>query len=209
MAYASKLGHARISSRNPQAAAQCDRCSRIFNHVDLRWQFDWRGASIQNIRILVCDTCYDTPQEQLRAIVLPNDPEPIKNPRTTDYINAETNYVYTSGQNTVDPVTGIPIIGGTLVLTTSGDPRVTQQTGEPPGGLNQLPGTDWAVSPVIYDGTEIGLPYDNTNVPFTGPLSPPYNFVIQWNNQWNFGIRTGSYWTNNVGAFVKWTTTVL
>jgi len=31
--------------------------------------------------MLVCDTCYDTPQEQLRSIVLPADPTPIVNPR--------------------------------------------------------------------------------------------------------------------------------
>jgi len=170
---------------------------------------DWRGASLMNIRILVCDICYDEPQQQLRAIVVPSDPVPIKNPRTTDYEQAETNTVYTSGQNTIDPQTGIPVIGGTPMLTSTGAFRVTMQTGEPPGGLNQLPGTDWAVPPVIYEGTEIGLPYGNTDVPFTGPLSPPYNFVDQWNNQWNFGIRTGAYWSNTVGAFTNWTTTIL
>ena len=209
MGYASKLGRARISSRNPQAAAQCDRCGLVYNHVNLRFQFDWRGASIQNLRILVCDTCYDTPQEQLRAIVLPNDPEPIKNPRTTDYVAAETDYRVTSGQNTVDPVTGLPIPGGDTIVTQNNDTRVIQQTGEPPNGLNQLPGTDWAVPAVIYNGTEIGLPYNTATVPFTGPLSPPYNFVEQWNNQWQFGMRTGSYWSNNVAAFVTWYTDIL
>lgn len=209
MSYASKLGRARINSRNPQAAAQCDRCGLVYNHVDLKWQFDWAGASLINKRILVCETCYDNPQQQLRAIVLPADPTPILNPRTTDYIAAETNFRVTSGQNTVDPVTGLPIPGGNTRITQNNDNRVMQQTGEPPGGRNQLPGTDWNVPAVLIDGTQIGLPYNNTSVPFTGPLSPPYNFVVQWNNQWIFGIRTGSYWTNNVGAFVKWTTTVL
>ena len=141
MAYASKLGRARISSSNPQAAGQCDRCGLIYNHNRLRWQMDWRGASLMNIRILVCDICYDEPQQQLRAIVVPSDPVPIKNPRTTDYEQAETNTVYTSGQNTIDPQTGIPVIGGTPMLTSTGAFRVTMQTGEPPGGLNQLPGT--------------------------------------------------------------------
>ena len=162
-----------------------------------------------NTRVLVCDTCYDTPQQQLRAIVVPSDPTPILNARTQDFVAAETDYRVTSGQNTVDPVTGLPIPGGATRITQDGQDRVTQQTGEPPNGLNQLPGTDWAVPAVIYNGTEIGLPYNTGVVPFTGPLSPPYNFVDQWNNQWTFGMRTGSYWSNNVTAYVTWYTNIL
>ena len=209
MAYASKAGRARASSRNPIAQAVCDRCGIWTQHPKLSWQLDWRGASLMNIRLLVCDRCLDVPQQQLRAIVLPADPDPIKNPRTQDFVAAETDYRVTSGQNTIDPVTGLPIPGGDTIVTQNNDTRVIQQTGEPPGGRNQLPGTDWNVPAVIYDGTEIGLPYNNDTVPFTGPLSPPYNYVVQWNNQWNFGILTGSYWSNNVGAYVTWDTTVL
>lgn len=209
MGYASKSGRAQTSARNPRAFAVCDRCGIWHNHDRLRWQFDWRGASIQNIRILVCDRCYDTPQEQLRAIVVPGDPTPILNARTENFVADETNYRSTSGQNTVDPNTGIPVPGTDTRITQNGQGRVTQQTGEPPSGLNQLPGTDWAVPAVIYNGTEIGLPYNTGVVPFTGPLSPPYNFVDQWNNQWQFGMRTGSYWSNNVSAFVTWYTDIL
>lgn len=202
-------GRARVSSRNPQAFAICDRCGFLVNHVNLRWQFDWAGASLINKRILVCDTCEDVPQNQLRAIVVPADPTPIQNPRTQDYVTAETDYRVTSGQNTVNPQTGIPVPGGNTRITQDDNNRVTQQTGEPPGGLNQLPGTDWNAPAVIYDGTEIGLPYNNTSVPFTGPLAPPYNYTVQWNNQWNFGMLTGSYWANNIGSYVIWTTTIL
>ena len=209
MGYASKAGRAQTSSRNPRAFAVCDRCGLWYNHDRLRWQFDWRGASLMNTRVLICDTCYDTPQQQLRSIVVPSDPTPILNARTQDFVAAETDYRVTSGQNTIDPVTGLPVPGGAVRITQNGEERVTQQTGEPLGGLNQLPGTDWNVPAVIYDGTEIGLPYNNNTVPFTGPLSPPYNYAVQWNNVWNFGIRTGSYWSNNINAFVKWTTTTL
>jgi hypothetical protein len=175
----------------------------------LSWQFDWAGASLINKRILVCETCNDKPQNQLRAIVVPADPVPIQNPRTQDYVAASTDQRQTSGQNTIDPTTGIPIPGGDTRVTQDDQVRVTQQTGEPPGGRNQLPGTDWNAPAVEYDGTEIGLPYNNDSVPFTGPLSPPYNYVVQWNNQWNFGILTGSYWTNDSNGFVVWTTTIL
>ena len=75
-------GHARVSSRRPQAAGICDRCGRLFTHSTLRFQFDWRGERLQNLRILVCDSgCYDEPQEQLRARILSPDPLPIFNAR--------------------------------------------------------------------------------------------------------------------------------
>jgi len=195
-------GRARVSSRNPQAFGICDRCGFLYNHNQLQWQFDWAGASLINKRILVCDSCNDAPQQQLRSIVLPADPMPIVNPRTQDYVTAETNTRYTSGQNTVDPKTNIPIVGGDVRVTTttpggqillenlSGalelenttgfivqentgvyaiptDPRVTQQTGEPPGGLNQEPGTD----PNAPGDNDPGLPYNYDEIPKTGPLN--------------------------------------
>lgn len=166
MGYASKAGRARISARNPRALAICDRCGLTYNHVNLQWQFDWRGASLQNLRVLVCDTCLDTPQQQLRSIVVPADPVPILNPRTQDWAVAETNTRATSGQNTVDPKTGIPVINGDTRITQNDDVRVTQQTGEPPYGKNQEPGTD----PNAPGNDDPGLPYNMDQVPKTGPL---------------------------------------
>jgi hypothetical protein len=122
---------------------------------------------MQNIRLLVCNTCYDNPQEQLRAIVVPADPVPIVNPRVQDFVTAEQNTRVTSGQNTVDPTTGIPVPGGDTRITQNDDVRVTQQTGEPPGGLNTQPGTD----PNAPGDNDPGVPYNNTTVPKTGPLT--------------------------------------
>lgn len=122
-----------------------------------------------NKRILVCDRCYDEPQEQLRSIVIPADPMPIINPRVQDFVTAETNNRFTSGQNTVNAQTGIPVIGGNNRITQNDKNRVTQQTGEPPGGLNQEPGTDPKV-PDAAGGNDPGLPYNDTEVPKTGPL---------------------------------------
>lgn len=198
-------GRARVSSRNPNAFGICDRCGFLFNHNRLQWQFDWAGAGLINKRILVCSECLDVPQEQLRAIVVTADPVPIQNPRTQDYPTAETNYRYTQG-NTVNQRTGIPVPGGDKRITQNDKSRVTQQTGEPPGGLNQLPGTDWNAPVVIYQDREIGLPYGNTSVPFTGPLSPPFNIQTQWNNQWYFGMLTGYYWQNDSLSYNTWVT---
>lgn len=164
MAYASKAGRAKTSARSPQAHAICDRCGFRYNHVNLRWQYDWAGASLVNRRILVCNTCYDTPQEQLRAIVIPADPVPIINPRVPNYAQDASNTRVTSGQDTINSNTGIPVPGGDVRITQDDDTRVTQQTGEPPGGLNEEPGTDDNV-----DGP-VNVPPNNTSIPNTGPL---------------------------------------
>jgi hypothetical protein len=142
MGYASKLGRAKINSRNPQAAAICDACGFAYSHSELRWQMQWSGNKLVNLKQLVCRRCNDIPNQQLRAIVLPADPMPVMNPRVPNYVAASTDYRATSGQNTVDPLTGIPIPGNTLRITENNDYRVTQQTGAPNGSMNDLPGTD-------------------------------------------------------------------
>ena len=142
MGYASKQGRARINPSSPEAAGCCDRCGFIFSFRELSFQYDWRGATLQNLRILVCRPCLDTPQEQLRAIVVPADPTPIVNARVQDFTLASSDNRVTSGQNTTDPRTGIPVPGGNTRITQTNDIRSTQQTGEAPFGTNQLPGTD-------------------------------------------------------------------
>lgn len=151
-------GRASVSARNPRAFGICDRCGFLYNHDQLQWQFDWAGASLINKRILVCDTCNDEPQSQLRAIVLPADPVPIQNPRIQDYNFAETDYRQIQG-NTVNTNTGIPVPGGDLRSTQNNDNRVTQQTGGTHVDLNEQPGLDQnAVMPLQTSGNTIA-PY--------------------------------------------------
>lgn len=202
MAYASKEGRTKIDARSPTASGQCDRCGFLYNHSHLRWQLDYSGAGLYNKRILVCEHCYDTPQQQLKVIVIPPDPLPVLNARPPDYVNSETNYRATSGQDYIHPVVGIPVFNGDIIggstyidalnnnlalessqglLTMEDNPemyigteagsltsilRVTQQTGEPPGGLDTTPGTNFNVP----GNDDPGLPYDNLEVPETGPL---------------------------------------
>lgn len=90
MAYASKWGRARANPWAPQAFAICDRCGLGYNHNQLRFQFDWAGTSLVNKQLLVCSACYDRPQEQLRAIILPADPVPIPNPRPQNFDESES-----------------------------------------------------------------------------------------------------------------------
>jgi hypothetical protein len=158
----------------------CDRCALWYNHQNLKWQYDWAGASLINKRILVCDTCYDTPQNQLRAIVLPADPVPIINPRTEPYLWDSTDYRQVSGYNTVDPETGLPVQQGNIRVTSdddlpTNDKRVVQQTGAASGSNNQLPGTDpnapnfrFVTNAVDSGNGEIRLTVGNTNGFITG-----------------------------------------
>jgi len=85
-------GRAAVDPTRPRAWATCDRCGFLYNHHRLRWQFDFRGRQLANLRLLVCETCYDTPQNQLRPVILPPDPVPIENPRPEPYDADETDY---------------------------------------------------------------------------------------------------------------------
>jgi hypothetical protein len=105
----------------------------LYNHIDLRWQYDWAGASLINKRILVCAGCEDTPQEQLRAIVLPADPVPIINPRVQDFANDESDYLSTNAPTVYDATTGIPVPSTTDITTETGVIITPQPIGAPLG----------------------------------------------------------------------------
>lgn len=160
-------GRAKVSLRSPTSFAICDGCGFLYNITDLSWNREWAGNILINTRQLVCRKCNDTPNPQLRSIILPADPTPTANPRPQDYSVAESDFRQTSGQNTIDPATGIPVPGGYMRITENDDNRVTQTTGEPPGGLNEEPGTD----PAAPGNDDPGLPYGFDEVPKTGPLS--------------------------------------
>lgn len=88
-------GRAKVNPSSPSAFAVCDRCSRWYNHVDLQWQFDYRGKALANLRILVCDRCLDVPQQQLRPKILTADPIAIPNPRLEQFYIDESNFLTT------------------------------------------------------------------------------------------------------------------
>lgn len=126
-------GRASVSTRNPRAFAVCDRCSFLTNHHKLSWQFDFAGSGLINKMILVCQSCTDQPQEQLRSFALASDPVPIMNARVQDYASASTDYQTTTEPPTIDPTTGIPIPNGDRIVTQTGDFLVTQPVGRPTG----------------------------------------------------------------------------
>ena len=177
MGYASRSGRAHTNPSNPQAFAICDRCGFTYNHVNLRWQFDWRGTSLQNLRLLVCSSCYDNPQEQLRAIVVPADPVPIQNPRIPDYVTAETDDIFAQTPSTTAPYVGIPVPQGADLTTESGVNITTQPVGPPlgldPNGIMPLKDiTFFDVKLDVASITTVG-----TNV-ITVTCNTPHNLTI-------------------------------
>src|SRR5262245_8127986 len=86
MAYASRSGRARTSVNRPRAFSVCDRCGMWYNHYALSYQVEWAGTQLITLQQLVCRTCNDKPNAQLRAIVIPPDPLPIINPRVENFV---------------------------------------------------------------------------------------------------------------------------
>lgn len=79
-----------VDPSNPRAKAVCDKCGVHYNHHKLKWQYDWRGVKLQNLRMLVCDSCYDQYQQNgQKVIILPADPIPIQNARPEHYVPAD------------------------------------------------------------------------------------------------------------------------
>lgn len=103
-------GRASVDPASPRAFGICDRCGFLHNHADLKWQYEWVGTQLQNLRILVCDTCLDDPQPQLRVIVLPPDPTPIMNARPEPYMLDEVDYLSTQLSETIEAEDGDDIV---------------------------------------------------------------------------------------------------
>lgn len=80
-----------VNPSAPEPFGHCDRCNFRYHHSELRWQYDWRGNALTNLRRLVCTrTCYDEPQPNgRRPVILPPDPLPIKDPRPGFYYQQE------------------------------------------------------------------------------------------------------------------------
>jgi hypothetical protein len=133
MAYASISGRARTSAKKPAAFAVCQKCGTWYNRVNLRFQHDWRGSVIQNLFMLVCNRCYDTPQEQLRAITLPADPVPIFYPSVEDFTLADGNFRAASIPSAVHPITGLPVQSDLLRVTEDCENRTPFPLGRPVG----------------------------------------------------------------------------
>lgn len=119
--------HAYVSATHPRPLGTCDRCGMVYNRDHLAWQHDWRGPRIQNLRILVCPTCTDLPQQNgQRVIILPPDPVPIMNPRPDPHMfmgQSSSPDASQSGSPNTLATEGSDI----LVTETSSQPITTEQ----------------------------------------------------------------------------------
>lgn len=118
---------ARISSRNPASLGRCDRCAFVYNLRELRFQYYWRGPTLQNTQFLVCPSCLDVPNQQDRTIVIPPDPLPLINPRVEDYAIETTNWLTTQDGQALLQEDGQAILTqGTISGMTAEDFLVTE-----------------------------------------------------------------------------------
>jgi hypothetical protein len=105
-------GRAHVNPAAPVSFAVCDRCGIWYNINELRWQYQWAGPNLQNLRLLVCHICYDTPQPQLKPRIIPPDPMPTLNARPEPFLIDDFDFRVTED--------------GDIRITEDGDPRVVE-----------------------------------------------------------------------------------
>ena len=132
MAYASRSGRARTNANAPEAFGVCARCGIWYNRDSLQNQMEWRGSTIMPLYIFVCRDCYDVPQTQLRAIVIPADPVPIKFPLVEPY-TYDSSDTMSLAPAPIDPIVGIPVRSSTVMTTIDGTVMTRLPTGRPTG----------------------------------------------------------------------------
>jgi hypothetical protein len=196
MGYASIQGRARTSSKKPAAKGICDRCGFVYQFTQLQWQWEYRGPTTQNIRVLVCPPCLDRVQDNLRTIVLPMDPEPIINARVQDFERAETNYRAVSKPTVIDPRTGIPIPSSTLRVTEDCQNRVTEPYGRP-SGLSQNAVMPWNDSVM----KAFGVPLDILSVTANGTATVSVTCRAVHNLQPNYQVSIAGLANNAADGF--------
>lgn len=76
---------AQVDPQHPRGWATSDKNGMVGNLNKMRWQYDWRGSHIINLRILVHEDELDVPQRQLGTLVIPPDPLPLVNVRPENY----------------------------------------------------------------------------------------------------------------------------
>lgn len=76
---------ARTDPTSPRGWATCARCNFVGNLEDFQFQLQFRGLSLYNTQILVCQPCLDEPQRQLGSVILPPDPPGLLNARPEAY----------------------------------------------------------------------------------------------------------------------------
>lgn len=125
MAYRWHPKNAEVDPESPRSWGACDRCGFIYNTWKLRWQYDYNGSiMLQNLRILVCEKCYDDPQPQLAPVILSPDPVPVFNARQGAVdIYGETSWMFIDEDNDI-----LATQDGESFITAIPNPNSTENT---------------------------------------------------------------------------------
>lgn len=200
-------GRFTVDPSGPRAQGTCDRCGGHYQLNQLKWQFQWAGARLQNLRILVCRSCMDIPQTQLKAIIIPADPLPVMNPRPENYV-ADNNPISGIGQN-ADPGLSAGTNIGTLISgggtyaafdSNINKPfRVCAFLGVSESSYGNWVGKNWASDPsgvsTPSDLTASTLSYTVTSFTVTAPADTAF-LGSSYTTTYRFqGSSDGSTWT--------------
>jgi hypothetical protein len=202
-------GRAEVNREQPRAWGVCDRCGFLYNHTHLRWQYDWRGAKLQNLRFLVCEHCYDAYQQNgQRTIILPADPVPIQNARPEYYVG-DNNPLSALGANPTPTLSLFSAQTGTMI-NGAGIPAAFDSNFNKPSHMSAMimqPGSsyenyvaiNWAEYPA---GT---FPYGLDTPVIRHTLT---DWVIQAPNDSTFGSSVYVIQGSNAPttSFLSWTT---
>ncbi len=109
MAYLNARANVKVDPQNPRGYGECDYCGHFYNLETLEYQTEWMGAAIKRTGFRQCPECLDKPQEQLRTIVLPPDPIPLKDPRPDKYTDPAPNYPHNISCAVPVSYMGIPV----------------------------------------------------------------------------------------------------
>ncbi len=170
-------GRAEVNPQRPRAFGICDRCGFLYNLHKLRWQYDFAGPVLQNLRFLVCDLCYDKAQEQKKPVLLPPDPLPVANARIINYKDAETDWRITQDGNLrVAQNDELRVVQSSqwntyTTVTTSGDGTFATVTFV---GGTIIPGTTvtiTGVAPAGYNGDFVVTNSSAGSISFLSPIT--------------------------------------
>jgi len=109
VSYLNYRAYVDIDPANPRGWGECDTCGHYFQLEKLAYQVEWMGTAIKRTGFRVCRECLDKPNEQLRTILLPPDPVPLKDPRPPKYHDPAPAYPYTAAEPQVVSIGGFLI----------------------------------------------------------------------------------------------------
>jgi len=153
----------------------------LYSLRDLNYDYQWAGTRLQNLHIRVCFKCADVPQEQLRSIVLPADPVPVKDPRPEYYGIEVTSFL-------ADP-------NGPSLLTEGGSALIWE-IDVTPGVNDRLPSYIYPDPPPKLHLLRLRLPAlaDSSSIPLLIPsISPSWEVSVDGSaclsiHWWNCGF---------------------